>query len=125
MPHDLTERVFSTVDAARPDAIADLFASNGRFRFGNDEPLVGRDAVAAGLAGFLASIAGLHHKLVNVWRLGPETIAETDVTYQRHDGHSVVVPVVSIWRTDTTGLIADYRVFGDLTPVYAASDRPH
>jgi hypothetical protein len=71
MSHDLTERVFSTVDAAGPDAIAGLFAFDGRFRFGNDEPLVGRDAVAAGLAGFLASIAGLHHKIVNEWQLGP------------------------------------------------------
>lgn len=118
MPQDLTERVFSTVDAARPEAIADLFAPDGRFVFGNAEPLVGRDAVAAGCAGFFASIAGLRHKFVNVWRVGPDTIAETDVTYHRHDGNSIVVPVVSIWRTNDEGLIVDYRIFGDLAPVY-------
>jgi hypothetical protein len=124
MPQDLTERVFSTVDAARPDAFADLLAPDGRFVFGNAEPLVGRDAVAAGCTGFFASIAGLRHKLVNVWRVGPDTIAETDVTYRRHDGNSVVVPVVSIWRTSDEGLIVDYRVFGILRPCTHPCLRP-
>ena len=119
MPQDPTARVFSTIDAAQPDAIADLLTSDGRFVFGNAEPLVGRDAVTAGLAAFLASIAGLRHKLVNVWQVGADTIAEAEVTYQRHDGRSVVIPVVSIWKTDNNGLIVDYRVLGDLAPVYA------
>jgi hypothetical protein len=81
--------------------------------------LVGRDAIAAGLAAFYTSITGLHHEILNLWRVGPDTIAETEVTYRRHDGRSCVVPVVSIWRTATDGLITDYRVSGDLAPAFA------
>jgi uncharacterized protein (TIGR02246 family) len=118
MPQDLTDRIFNIVDAAQPDAIAELFTPDARFVFGNAEPLVGRDAIAAGLAVFFTKIVGLHHEILNLWRVGPDTIAETEVTYRRHDGRSVVVPVVSIWSADADDVITDYRVFGDLAPVF-------
>jgi hypothetical protein len=87
--------------------------------FGNAEPLVGRDAISAGLAALFTSIAGLCHQILKLWRVGPDTIAETQVTYWRRDGRKVEVPVVSIWRTGTDDLIIDYRVLGDLAPVFA------
>ncbi len=46
-------------------------------------------------------------------------MAELEVTYDRLDGSSTSIPVVSIWHTGPDGLIDDYRVFFDLTPVYA------
>ncbi len=115
----LADSIFHLVDSGQPDAIAALFAPHARFVFGNADPLVGRDAIAVGLAAFFASVSGLRHEIVKLWRVGSDTIAETRVTYWRCDGRSVVVPVVSIWRTGTDGLITDYRVFGDLTPVLA------
>jgi uncharacterized protein (TIGR02246 family) len=119
MPPDLADRIFAIVDTAQPDAIADLFTPDGRFVFGNAEPLLGRDAIAAGLAVFFTNIAGLHHEILNLWRVGPNTIAETEVTYRRHDGRSVIVPVVSIWSAGADDVITDYRIFGDLAPVFA------
>ncbi|MFF1821648.1 hypothetical protein ACFVWG_30375 [Kribbella sp. NPDC058245] len=47
------------------------------------------------------------------------TIAETDVTYTGLDGKDVTVPAISIWDIDDAGLITDYRIFVDLTPVFA------
>ena len=119
MPHELTQRVFATVDSMEPDAIVGLYAEDARVVFGNGEPLVGREAILAGLRGFLSTIDGLRHRIVNEWYVGADTMAETEVTYRRLDGKSVSVPVVSIWHTRDDGLIDDYRVFFDLAPVYA------
>jgi uncharacterized protein (TIGR02246 family) len=118
MSHDLTQRIFRALDSRQPRALAELFATDGTLVFANAEPLTGRDAITAGNEAFLGTIAGLHHQIVNEWHVGPDTIAETNVTYLRHDGASVTVPVVSIWRVRDDGLIGDYRVYADLAPVY-------
>ena len=71
------------------------------------------------LAGFYATIGGLHHDIVEQWEQGRATIVEGLVTYTRQDGLDVSVPVVTIYRTNGDDLIADYRIYGDLTPVFA------
>jgi ketosteroid isomerase-like protein len=118
MPTESTQRVFQTVDAMQPDNIAALFAEDARMVFGNADPLVGREAITAGVQGFFSTINGLQHQIVNEWHIGADTIAETEVTYRRLDDKNVTIPVVSIWHT-RDGLIDDYRVLFDLTPVYA------
>jgi ketosteroid isomerase-like protein len=119
MSHETTQRVFQTVDSMQPDSIADLLAEDARMVFGNADPLVGREAITAGVQGFFSTIAGLRHRIIKDWRVGADTIAETEVTYRRLDDKEVSVPVVSIWHTRDDGLISDYRVFFDLAPVYA------
>jgi hypothetical protein len=57
---------------------------------------------------------------VNDWVVDGSTIVETAVTYDRLDGRSVTIPVVSIWHATDAGMIDDYRVFFDMDPVYAA-----
>lgn len=89
-----------------------LLADDARMTFGNAEPLVGHDAIVGGAQAFFAAIR-------NVWTVGADTIAETDVTYTRHDGKDVTIPVVSIWRVDVDDRIVDYRVFYDVAPVFA------
>jgi hypothetical protein len=118
MPNEMTQRVFKTVDSMQPDSIADLLAEDARMVFGNAEPLVGREAITAGVQGFFSTINGLQHRIVKDWHIGADTIAETEVTYRRLDDKNVSVPVVSIWHTRDDGLISDYRVFFDLAPVY-------
>jgi uncharacterized protein (TIGR02246 family) len=115
----LSDRVFAAVDAMKPDAFVEFFAEDGRFVFGNSEPLHGRQAIVAGLDGFFATIQGLRHELVHEWIVRADTIVESRVTYTRLDGGTVTVPAVSIWQLGDDGLIADYRIFVDLAPLYA------
>jgi ketosteroid isomerase-like protein len=118
MPNGLTPRIFQAVDSMQPDSIADMFAQDAKLVFGNADPLVGREAITAGLKGLFSTINGMRHRIVNDWHMGADTVAETEVTYRRLDDKDVTVPVVSIWHTRDDGLIDDYRVFFDLTPVY-------
>jgi ketosteroid isomerase-like protein len=118
MSKDQTRRLFAAVDTKDAGAFGVFLAEDARLTFGNAEPLVGREAIIAGIGAFFSTIDGLRHRVVNQWHAGADTVAETDVTYQRLDGKSVTVPAVSIWRTRTDGLIDDYRIYVDLAPVY-------
>jgi uncharacterized protein (TIGR02246 family) len=119
MTRELTQRVFRGVDARDPAALAELFAEDGRLVFANGEPLIGRQAIRAGAAGFYSTIKGLHHQILNEWHVEHDTVVEARVTYDRLDGDSVTIPVVSIWHARDDGLIDDYRVYFDVAPVYA------
>jgi SnoaL-like domain len=119
MAEDQTRKLFAAVDTKDEGAFGSFLAENARLTFGNAEPLVGRESIVAGIGGFFSTIGGLSHRIVNQWYAGADTVAETEVTYQRLDGTSVAVPAVSIWRTRADGLIDDYRIFVDLAPLYA------
>ncbi|MCA2221984.1 nuclear transport factor 2 family protein [Nonomuraea aurantiaca] len=120
MSDDVARRVFQVVDLFDPDKFAQLLAEDATLVFGNAEPTVGREAIAAGLRTFFSTIGGLRHRIVRSWQVDADTIAETEVTYRRLDGKDASVAAVSIWRTREDGLISDYRIFIDLAPVYAA-----
>ena len=50
---------------------------------------------------------------------GAITIVRSDVTYTRTDGGTVTVPIVTIYHERDDGKIDDYRVYGDVAPVFA------
>jgi ketosteroid isomerase-like protein len=119
MASEFTGRVFALVDAADAAGLSRVFTPRARLRFGNNEPITGPDAIEAGVKEFYSTIKGLRHTVVNEWVSGADTVVELSVDYDRLDGRTVTIPVVSIWRVDESGLIDDYRVFFDLAPVYA------
>ncbi len=101
---------FGSADVFKPDAV---------MRFGNDDPIYGRDGCRSALEAFYARIGGLQYDLVELWEHGEATIVEANVTYTRSDGPAVTLPVVTIYRIDANDLISDYRVYTDIAPVFA------
>ena len=100
------------------DAWASHLAEDAVMRFGNADPVHGRQACRDALQAFYDMIDGLSHDMVEQWEQGSATIVESNVTYTRKDGRRVTVPVVTIYRVNDDDLIADYRVFIDLAPVF-------
>lgn len=113
------EQMFEDIDRMDADAWASYLAPDAVMRFGNADPVHGREACRDALAAFYDQIHGLAHDRVAQWEQGSATIVEANVTYTRSDDRKVTVPVVTIYRTDDDDLIADYRVFIDLAPVFA------
>ena len=111
--------MFRDIDRMDADAWAAYLAPDAVMRFGNADPVLGREACRDALAGFYDTIRSLRHEVVEQWEHGPATITEAVVTYTRQDGADVDVPVVTIYRTDADDLISDYRVYVDLAPVFA------
>ena len=81
--------------------------------------MVGIDEIRTGITAFFATIAGVHHEIVNEWNVGNDTIIELKVTYDRKDGQQVTIPCVTILHTDAAGKIDAYRVYFDCTAAHA------
>jgi ketosteroid isomerase-like protein len=114
--------LFAALDAGDTAHALALMTDDVGFRFGSAEPTVGRAAVAANATAMAATIASLHHELLAVWTVDePESavICEMAVTYHRNDGASLTLPCLNVFRL-RGGRIADYRVYMDIKPVFAA-----
>ncbi|MGH2893660.1 MAG: nuclear transport factor 2 family protein [Solirubrobacteraceae bacterium] len=111
--------MFSDIERMDAHACASYLAPDAVMRFGNEDPIYGRDGCRTALETFYARIGGLRYDLVELWEHGEATIVEANVTYTRSDGLQVTVPVVTIYRTDANDLISDYRVYTDIAPVFA------
>jgi hypothetical protein len=117
--------LFDAVDALDATAFAERFTEDGTFRFGNAPAVVGRQQIEESVAGFFSTIRGLKHKIVGVWsgawESGAVTSVETTVTYRRKDATVTdAIPVTSTLRM-RGDLIADFRVFADISPVFATA----
>lgn len=116
-PH--TRDLFAVVDSMDVATIATLFAEDARVVFGNGQPFVGMEAIRTGLTAFFDTIAGLHHQIVKEYNVGDDTIVEFKVAYDRKDGQRVTIPCATIFHVDGAGKIDAYRVYFDVTPIYA------
>lgn len=105
--------LFAAIDARDAGRFAAFLASDVRFRFGNLEPVHGREAVAAFVDGFFASIAAVAHELALLRVAGDVVLAHGHVTYTRGDGSTLRVPFANVFTLDTAGLIRDYLIFVD------------
>jgi hypothetical protein len=119
-----TRRLFETIDAMDAAALAAYFTPDGSFRFGNAEPVVGREGIEQAVAGFFSAIGGLRHRITGIWagswEHGVVRSVEAEVTYRRKDGtHTLPLPATSTIRMKSDQ-VHDYRVFVDLTPLFSA-----
>jgi hypothetical protein len=115
-------RVFETIDEMKADEYASYFAEDASFRFGNAEPIVGRQTIRDAMVVFFSTIKGLRHEVVGVWEgewaQGDVYSVETEVTYTRKDDAVVSnLPATSTMRM-YGDRIQDWRIFADISPVY-------
>jgi ketosteroid isomerase-like protein len=111
-------QVFADIDTLDADKFVAHLTPDVVFRFGNAEPITGREAVREAVAGFFATIDGLTHHIKNVWDVGDTTIAQIDVEYRRKDGKTVIVPNADILTYDGE-LASEWLIYIDLAPLYA------
>jgi hypothetical protein len=117
--------LFRAVDALDAQAFAQTFAEDGSFRFGNAPAIVGRRHIEESVAGFFSMTRGIRHEIVGVWsgawEGGDVASAETLVVYTRPDGTLTdAIPATSTLRMQG-GLIKDFRIFADISPLFAPS----
>lgn len=118
---------FKTVDTLDADAIAANFADDGKFRFSNQPPVHGKQAIRDSLAQFFETIQGMHHENTGLW-LGEDSnsaVWEADVIYIRKNGTQITLPCASILRSrdvfngeSRNEQIYDFRMVMDISPVY-------
>jgi ketosteroid isomerase-like protein len=118
---DQLRRVFATFDAKDVSTLSGFMTDDVALRLGNAEMIEGKAAFVDAVNGFLSSIAGVRHEILNVFTDRDAAIVEFDVHYTRHDGDVVTLPCCNVFRL-RDGLIAEYRSYIDAAPVYDFSN---
>jgi ketosteroid isomerase-like protein len=116
--HEQVREIFAAFDAKDVSALAALMTDNVRLRLGNAEVVEGKSAFVEAVDAFYDSLAAFRHDVLNVWSDGDALIAELEVHYTRLDGGEITIPCCNVFRL-RDGSVSDYRVYIDLTPVYA------
>ncbi|MFG1667720.1 nuclear transport factor 2 family protein [Streptomyces sp. Y7] len=115
------EAIFAAIDGGDIDALIAYFALDGTQRFGNQEPARGHAAIAEANRSFLGALDGISHRVVSVMGNDRTTLIELDVTYRVDGRPPVTIPVATVYDSDADGLITDYRVYFDPTPVFGTT----
>jgi ketosteroid isomerase-like protein len=117
-PSDQARIIFASFDAKDVATLASVVSDDVRMRLGNAPEAQGKTAFVDGVRTFVGSVAAFHHHVENVWHDGDALIAQLEVGYTRHDGKEVTLPCCNVFRI-RDGLLVDYRVYMDISPVYA------
>jgi ketosteroid isomerase-like protein len=124
MPNVLTPEarirdLFATTDAQDVEANAEHVTDDVVLRFGNNDPVVGKEAYIEMSRNFHASLTGLRHEILSLWTVDDDTvITEMIVHYERLDGQKLSLPCANVFRL-RGGLVKDYQIFMDISPVFA------
>jgi ketosteroid isomerase-like protein len=111
-----------SVDHKDAAGFAAAFVEDGWLRFGNNEPIVGRDAIESAIAGFFSAFRALRHEPARTTATGNLLFLEATVTYDRHDGQVVSVPAMTVFEmaeTQGRALARRCNIYVDLTPLFA------
>lgn len=120
---DWVTSTFEALDARDVDRFVTHFTPGATIRVGNGEPIAGRIAIREAIAEFLGRVAALSHGVVNEWRDGDTLIVETEMTLTRDDGIVVVIPSVTVFRTN--GELAEQaQMYVDLGPAFVGREMP-
>jgi ketosteroid isomerase-like protein len=117
-PIDRVHELFAALDRKDVTALAAQLGDDVRTRMGNQDPVEGKVAFTQAAGGFLESIAAIRHEIHSIWSVDDAVVTEMSVHYTRLDGGQLTLPCCNVFRL-RDGLVVDYRVYMDVSPVYA------
>ncbi|MDD5596276.1 MAG: nuclear transport factor 2 family protein [Candidatus Omnitrophica bacterium] len=113
---DWLNQLFTAIDRKDVDAFVTFFCADAKFRFANAPVVCNRENIRNTVSLFFSSIKGLQHRMLAVWQENDVVICEGEVIYTTNNDRKVTLPFVDIIRLKNE-LIADYRVYIDVTPL--------
>ncbi len=111
------KQLFQTVDNRDTDAFLTFLSDDVVFRFGNAEPVKGKENVGGAVQSFFESIKALSHDLHDIWEHPGAVVCHGMVTYTRRDSTTLTVPFADIFQIDGD-LVRDYMIFIDVSQLY-------
>ena len=113
---DYIRDYFTEVDRMAPDGLLEWYTDDASFRFANQEPAQGKQAIGDVLRQFYASIQDMHHEPQGIWHDADSGAMEASVHFTTGDGRKVTIPAVSVLRV-RDGLVHDFRFVMDAAPL--------
>jgi ketosteroid isomerase-like protein len=113
---DYIREYFNEVDRMNPDGLLAWYAEDASFRFANQEPARGKQAIGELLAGFYGTVRSMRHEPLGIWHDADSGAMEASVHFELPDGRTVELPAVSVLRV-RNGLVHDFRFVMDASPL--------
>ena len=113
----MIEQLFAAIDAKDASAFAGYLSDECTFRFGNQEPVLGRAEVENYVGAFFESIQDLEHRIEDVWSFGDAIVCHGMVTYTRRNGSELTVPFANVFMIEDRK-IREYLIFADTSALY-------
>ncbi|NJK59700.1 MAG: nuclear transport factor 2 family protein [Oscillatoriales cyanobacterium SM2_1_8] len=125
MSNALLEKVETMVGALTAndwERAKTFYAADMLYRVGSGEPMYGPQAAVDFLSNFYQTVTPADHELRGAWQMDDRTVVvEMDARYNRvADGKKISVACCDVYRFNEAGLIAEWRVYPDITPVFQA-----
>ena len=109
---------FRDADSFQLPRLVSWFSDDIEVRFGNQPALHGKAAAEEAFRGFWSSIAGMRHSRDQLVADGDLAAQFSQVTYVRHDGSDVTMPVASQLRRVGPGKIDRLWIVIDMAPLF-------
>jgi ketosteroid isomerase-like protein len=123
---DMIRAMIAAGDRSDTDGLLTCLSDDDVLVFGNSDPVVGKEAILTQWREFLSTLKGIRHEIHDLWHAAEDpdvVIARMTVHYSKLDGSIVTVPCVNVFGMQGD-LVADYRIYIDVSPVLAESDTP-
>ena len=118
MDKEQINSLFKVIDEMDCEKFAAFLHENGEFKFGNAATVKGRNEIKKAVSQFFSSIHGLRHSIRQVWNVDNSIIVKGEVTYTRKSKTQITIPFMNLLKLNN-GLIENYEIFIDITPLYA------
>ncbi|AUW58736.1 hypothetical protein C1T17_12140 [Sphingobium sp. SCG-1] len=109
---------FRDADSFDIDRLAGWFADDVEVRFGNQPAILGAANAREAFVGFWSGIKGMRHQRESLVLLGDMATQMSIVTYTRHDGSEIGMPVASHLRRTSAKKIDRLWIFIDMAPLF-------
>ena len=112
---------FTDADLVDIDKLMAWFSEDIDLRFGNNPPILDKATAQEVMSEFYASITGMHHEMISIVTSEDNAARQAIVTYTRHDGTEVPLPVCSYISRNEDGLMDKLWIYIDINPLYEVS----
>lgn len=106
--HHFLDQLAPALDAKDTDKVLSLLAEDCLFQAGNNEPIVGKTAIAESLNTFFSAIKSIRHEMTDTFESGSNAVYRGHVTYTREDDSQLTVPVCDVFKINNQKITAYY-----------------
>lgn len=118
VPAPLLVDLFAAIDRMDANGFAAYFTPTAEWKFGNADPITGREAIAATAQSVFNVLTRISHALTQTYQTPDGFITWGDVTYHRIDGNVLVIPFAGFFSV-SNNQITRYQTFIDGSPLFA------
>lgn len=119
---DQVQALFGSIDAKDAARFASFISESGRFVYGAQMDVAGRQEITDAVGGFFGMLASLSHSNLKTWDGGDgkTQFVYGDVHYVLPNGNEVDIAFLNRF-TFEDGELVHYHVFTDPSPLFAAA----